>query len=726
MIVFRKKRNPVNLYGNKISATLRRVVALVLVFVFMFPVIPNIQTEVHAEGRGRYVFPRDTDSQTTGNSFTDDTGLPMTIYNPNGRNQAQFSDNGNSITLIPPTADIDHAGFSSSVNKYNIANNDFEITFNVYHGYVSDNDWGFAFVFHNDPYHKVEKRSGRGSLGIYGAYTDMGGNPDSQFSALNNALAVELDGAAYRTYPGGNLQKRIFFDDTPLCSNFAATTTRYAHLAITRPGYANCFATEPLKIHHYVREDVPTNYEYRRRLADNSTVNIKWELTGQNVNNENVYTLTSRYYHDATTASGTPAITISQSFTYSEAFGQNGLFGGTEEVYIGFSAGREHFLTGNRTKVNLVDRSPYEVHHVSSGGPPWPPESDELVVKETRYALLNSKIDLTDRKKVFSDRVFDKAYLADGTVISDISSVDFSASGQKYYMSYVKNIIEDPTTPNPPAGYRRIVFNPTYDGKITDSGVLGMPKAFDVYDTLTWGDVWTAIQSKVSAVYMDDSKKFNTWNPALPTDVNTVISSIAPDTVGGDTTTFTAVYRDTIIENPTPAQLADEDYVIVRFDANDLNNGNPNEVIRGRLKSRKAGSTVNNQESVTYAVLKGTKWSYFAEVAATPELIIEGPYWLFNQPETGYAPSSWKSEREGWMGGVLQIPDPTSEELIEIVVGATSSREITYYAQYSPNTPTGIFVATKRIPIALIFSALLLVEIALVSTIIRRKKCHDR
>ena len=132
-------------------------------------------------------------------------------------------------------------------------------------------------------------------------------------------------------------------------------------------------------------------------------------------------------------------MTVSHKFRYNETFGSSGLFRGTEEVYVGFSAGRNEEKSNNYTTVNLVSKTRYEVHHVS-GGPPFPDpynpnpnpayESRKLAPKEDRYALLNSKINLTERKKTLNDYIFDGAYLADGTPITDISYVDFTSSDQ--------------------------------------------------------------------------------------------------------------------------------------------------------------------------------------------------------------------------------------------------------------------------------------------------------
>lgn len=697
-----------------------RILAVVLVFVFCISLMPYSADSAYAETRGKYIFPTDTDSTTAGTSFWDPSGLQMEIYNPNGYNYAEFDGTGRNIMLSPRKAPKYSAGFATSVNKYNIAQNDFEITFTFKHPYNGDvwqldNDAGMAFVFHTDPYHTLQSYSGTGALGIYGANTPAG-SPSPQYSLLDNALAVELDFVAFKTYPDVGAS-RLNFDTAPLTPT-VTTLNRYGHLAITRPGIAD---SGTQSIHHYVRQDIDGSYPIYGRVAENNTINITWMLTGPDT-----YTLTSKYYRNSTTATGTPTMTISQTFTYDQAFGPGGLFGGTEEVYLGFSAGREFKNSSADMSVNLVDRTAYNLYHVIGNQLPWPAATDpRMLASEKRYALLNSKLNFTDRKKTFNDYIFDKAYMADGTLISDISSVNFTTSGQRYYMTYVKKIIEDPTTPNPPEGYRRIIFDPTADGKITDSGTPGTPKVFDVHGTLTWGEVWTAIQSKISAIYKDEAKAFKGWTPVLPTDNATVISSIPPDATGGSTTTFTAVYKDRIIESPSATQLDDQDYVIIRFDANDRNNGAADEVVRGRLSSKMQGSTVVDQEVITYAVRKDTRWNYFASVAATPTLELKSPYWLFDKGSGNiYLQSSWQDGRD-WTGATSMIPAYDSDVPVESIFAGTSEREKTYYAQYTENIPMGVTTKTGEPALWAVSLGLLLLGITLISGLLRKKRKHE-
>ncbi len=65
----------------------KKILAAFFVFFFGVSMMPYNVDSVYADGRGRYVFPRDTDSMTTGISFAengDALDLRMTINNAGG------------------------------------------------------------------------------------------------------------------------------------------------------------------------------------------------------------------------------------------------------------------------------------------------------------------------------------------------------------------------------------------------------------------------------------------------------------------------------------------------------------------------------------------------------------------------------------------------------------------------------------------------------------------
>lgn len=143
-------------------------------------------------------------------------------------------------------------------------------------------------------------------------------------------------------------------------------------------------------------------------------------------------------------------------------------------------------------------------------------------------------------------------------------------------------------------------------------------------------------------------------------------------------------YKSSIIENPNEDQINDPDYLILSFDANDLNNGLANEEIRGRLTS-KTNSAIKDQETIKYAILKGTPWSKVVEKAAVPKLEIQSGNWLFQAPATGYNTNQWTTQRTGG----TNIPAQSSTTKIDDLY-QNGTRELTYYAQFTQNTPVGI------------------------------------
>lgn len=173
-------------------------------------------------------------------------------------------------------------------------------------------------------------------------------------------------------------------------------------------------------------------------------------------------------------------------------------------------------------------------------------------------------------------------------------------------------------------------------------------------------------------------------------------------------------YKSSIIENPNEDQINDPDYLILNFDANDLNNGLANEEIRGRLTS-KTNSAIKDQETIKYAVLKGTPWSKVVEKAAVPKLEIQSGNWLFKAPTTGYNKNQWTTQRTGG----TNIPEQNSTTKIDDLY-QNGTRELTYYAQFTQNTPVGIKDKINSIiALALASSLLFLTYFYL---IIRKKK----
>lgn len=87
-----------------------------------------------------------------------------------------------------------------------------------------------------------------------------------------------------------------------------------------------------------------------------------------------------------------------------------------------------------------------------------------------------------------------------------------------------------------PKGYKRVYFDPTKDGylKYNPTFARGETIAFDIRETITWGEAKRAVKGLVvpTATHVDKNYKFKTWSPNLPADDVLVESA-----------TYTAVYE---------------------------------------------------------------------------------------------------------------------------------------------------------------------------------------
>lgn len=158
-------------------------------------------------------------------------------------------------------------------------------------------------MLYNDPTYGPGAGSAYGQLGIYGT--------DSNAPALKNSVAVEFDNVWSNTYAD------------------PATSTPGSHVAITNPGVSSTSTRVP----HYAMSQLPTTY------ANNSinTVRVTWSLTDPGSTDaltDNSYTLAYSYYQGSGTAAGTPTVTGSKSYTYTEMLA---MFGGTSTVRMGLS-----------------------------------------------------------------------------------------------------------------------------------------------------------------------------------------------------------------------------------------------------------------------------------------------------------------------------------------------------------------------------------------------------
>ncbi len=176
-----------------------------------------------------------------------------------------------------------------------------------------------------------------GALGIYGGRAS---------TYLNNAVAVEFD----------NYNRISDVDDSYKWFDYNnGLTDGRSHVAITTPRMATSSGTA---IIHEAGNNLPNPY------ANNTTntVKIEWKLTNAGATSaleDNIYTLTYYYYQGASTAAGSPTVTGSKSFTYSQMLTQ---FGGTSVVNYGWS-GSTAALVDNQQTINYVATYPYTVYY---------------------------------------------------------------------------------------------------------------------------------------------------------------------------------------------------------------------------------------------------------------------------------------------------------------------------------------------------------------------------
>lgn len=249
------------------------------------------------------------------------------------------------------------SSFVTSSQAYNLAEQDFAITLRISArtealiGVETGNDFGMAFIFHNDPNYSPQLLSDRGALGIYGRAVD---NDSPDVLSIMNAWAVEIDQRAYRDgryYP------------------FDATSTRFgsdsvSHIAFTRPDNGN--ATTSTYIEHKEIQDLPlpyAKYSLNTRDPRNHTLRVTWELVDAgetNEKNDNTYLMSYFYYLEGD-ASRTVTRTASKRFTYSEMLSSFG----SEELYFGISGSSSSI--SSYQEVSFPELYPYTVRYYLEG-----------------------------------------------------------------------------------------------------------------------------------------------------------------------------------------------------------------------------------------------------------------------------------------------------------------------------------------------------------------------
>ena len=177
----------------------------------------------------------------------------------------------------------------------------------------------------------------------------------------------------------------------------------------------------------------------------------------------------------------------------------------------------------------------------------------------------------------------DKA--SEGTKVADTKVLE--TANEIFYAAYTDDakIIEDPTTPQPKPGYVRLTFDATEDGKIEGK----QTKLIDVLEGTKYND--EDLQNKVKtviAVYKDNTKVFDKWNPELPNKAEDV-----------ETSKYTATYKvntKIIDKDPTNPGEVEDGYIRFVFDANTKDDP----AITGKI---------GKNQKVIFDVIKGTAFN---------------------------------------------------------------------------------------------------------------------
>ena len=125
---------------------------------------------------------------------------------------------------------------------------------------------------------------------------------------------------------------------------------------------------------------------------------------------------------------------------------------------------------------------------------------------ENSYSAIKMKKLLPGTKSI---RV--TASTSDG-VVRRIANVAIAPSGEKI------SKLSSPSSAVP-AGYHKVVFNPTSDGKI-GTNAQGASVAYKVRNDVSWGEVKGILPA--TATYKDATKKFKRWSPYIPSDIQLV------------------------------------------------------------------------------------------------------------------------------------------------------------------------------------------------------------
>lgn len=721
-----KRKTLQNINIRKTSKTQRGVFILFITLFLVCSIIPGVSYNQESfarenpgsselENRNCISYPNNA-KPNIDNVFDTTFGHHASLMNLN-------KSKGSIIYVIPggPNAGSaagDQGGVYAS-QKVDILNNDFSVTYCISHsGELAGSDYGNTFAIFNDDtfFPQSDLNQSDSCLGIYKYFRTVLGKPKSL--APNNSLAVEFDNFNY--FYGGNSDEGGKAEQIARNDNLTTVTNSEGvqmpigkglngpHIAITVPEVSNrSDITKDNPLPHYSVSLVGNDSSGRSLFHDArwGTARVEWVLIDAGATDspkDNIYRFRYSYWYAPYGFTG-----YNDPHTYNNDPTGETVMGRTPDL----SGYKDFTFSQMAQKFGYSESSttmPVTMAITSSTG---------SLINRATWFKFPSKYD-------YKLNYFIKK--PDGTLTT----------------TPVPGITPNPlmggattgplTLPDPPN-----VANYTFDQESSDSRNQTIRASFNIADN-TFNYYYTENKLAYTVEYYNNGTKIDTktgnvtaTNPKVtsidisnkptgsevvryefPAGTTTQTPSEAnPYTITESNNVIKVYYKSAVIENPDDDQKADEDYVLVTFDANDLvGDSHPQ---RGRLNSKKT-TTLKNQEQITYAVLKTMKWKDFSNEWVAPEVVPNEPYWL-NTDES----NRWKTEKNGTGSG---LPLATSDILIKDVM-LNGAGEITYYAQYNTNTITGTTSVKNNEKILILTS--LLVGLIILSAMITRKKLQN-
>lgn len=223
-------------------------------------------------------------------------------------------------------------------------------------------------------------------------------------------------------------------------------------------------------------------------------------------------------------------------------------------VHVSFNKGAYGKLTAPQNQTLKETTSGYEV---------WvAPDRGVTLSTITPQGAIDENIEHAREYMIDSQAPWGSQYVAD----HQISSQDV-AQGLSYTLQFKKIVIDNPTTPEPPAGYVRVQFN-AGEGYFGTQNVKA--KTYDVLQEASWDTFTSLIGGVPTAAAPTDKPNFLDWKPLLPSVGTDTLATIAQ---GQKSLTYTATFGADVVVAQNPDSDDDKPhaskYVSVRFDGVD-------------------------------------------------------------------------------------------------------------------------------------------------------------